>query len=151
MATTFDQIYGVFFDKSRDYELYELAESTSKEVLFGYLKTAIARFGKTCEKDLSDRDDTNETFNVELSDTEIDILSEWMCYAFLKTKRNTSDLFRNGLSTKDYVLFSPANLLKAVQEAYKECAKECRSLMNEYSYDSNNVESLKKNGSSVVE
>lgn len=151
MATTFEKIYDVFFDKSRDYQLYELSQETSEAVLYGYLKTAISRFCNTCKKDLSDRNDETKEFNVDLSDTEIDILGEWMCYAFLKTKRNDSDLFKNGLSTKDYTLFSPANLLKAVQEAYKECAKECRSLMNEYSYDTNSVKDFKVNGTVTVE
>lgn len=143
--TAFETIYEIFFDKARAYEIYELTENTANAILKGYLNTAIRKF-KSCKTDLTIATEDGkriEAFEADLSDDEIDILAEGMCYAFLKARRNNEDLFKNGLSTKDYTTFSPANLLNAVNNAYKECTKEFLSIMKDYSYEVNNVEDLK--------
>lgn len=141
--TNYDDIYDVFFDKSREYDIYELSEETSKEILYGYLKGAIAKFSRVCVSDLSDRDEDEECFNSDLSEIEVDILGETMVLMALKPKLNNSDLFKNGLSSKDYTLFSPANLLNAIQNSYDRCQKEVRSMMNEYSFTNHNVKDIK--------
>lgn len=143
--TSYDVIYNVFFDKCRDYSIFELSEETSNEVLYGYLKGSIKLFNRVCVQDLSDRDEDDETFNFDLSDDEIDILAEGMCQMFIKANLNNSDLFKNGLSSKDYTLFSPANLLNAIQNTYDRCQKEVRSLMNEYSFENGDIRDWKKN------
>ena len=48
--TNYDVIYDVFFDKSREYEIFELSEETSKELLYGWLKGAKSMFSRVCDK-----------------------------------------------------------------------------------------------------
>lgn len=140
--TNYDVIYDVFFDKSREYEIFELSEETSKELLYGWLKGAISMFSRVCTK-LSDRDEESECFNEDLSFNEIDILGEAMVLMALKPKLNNSDNFKNGLGTKDYTLFSPANLLNSIQNVYDRCFKQVRSMMNEYSFENNDIKEIK--------
>ena len=140
--TNYDVIYDVFFDKSREYEIFELSEETSKELLYGWLKGAISMFSRVCTK-LSDRDEESECFNEDLSFNEIDILGEAMVLMALKPKLNNSDNFKNGLGTKDYNLFSPANLPNSIQNVYDRCFKQVRSMMNEYSFENNDIKEIK--------
>ena len=142
--TTYEQVYEAFLNKARDYQVFELAESTARELLKGYLESAIAEFEDICVQNITETDEENLQFNVALTKKEINILAEGMCKAFLETQRNNSDLFKNGLSTKDYTMFSPANLLNAVQNAYKEATLAFISDMNKYSYSVNTVEDMKK-------
>ena len=59
-----------------------MTEEQVKECLHDYLIPAITRF-HICRKDLSDRDDVSESFNVELSDTEIEILSNFLLLEYI--------------------------------------------------------------------
>lgn len=143
MSVSYQDVYDVFRDKSKEWELLELSESVSEEILYGWLKGAISRFKNVCKKNLLDRDETEKKFNVDLSEEEIDILAEIMIFCSLKPKINNSDLFKNGLSTKDYTTFSNANLLKAISERYIEEKKEIENLLSSYSYRNNDFEVLK--------
>lgn len=140
--TNYDVVYDVFFDKSREYEIFELSEETSKEVLLGYLKGAVSMFSRVCDK-VKTFDKDGDSFEDDLSLTEIDILAEAMVLMALKPKLNNSDNFKNGLGTKDYTLFSPANLLNSIQNVYDRCFKQVRSMMNEYSFENNDIKEIK--------
>lgn len=144
--TKYEDIYEVFFDKAKEYELDELPQDIADDILFGYLKGAINQFSNVCTKfDLYDRDEDEKQFNEDLGSLEIDILAECMVLKCLKAKKNNSDLFKNGLSTKDYTLFSPANLLSTINNVYNDCFKEVRSMLHEYSFNQNDVREFKVN------
>lgn len=144
MAVAFDIVYDAFRDKAIEYDLYELSDETSEDILRGWLKGATSKFSHTCISDLSDRDDDEKQFNTDLSEIEIDILAQCMVYMALKPKLNNSDLFKNGLSTRDYTTFSPANLLNAISDVYKRCEQETNSMINKYSFDNNDVRDWKR-------
>lgn len=144
MAIAFETIYGAFRDKAIEYDLYELSEETSEDILRGWLRGATSKFSHACIKDLDDIDEDEEQFNADLSNVEIDILAECMVLMATKPKLNNSDLFKNGLSTKDYTTFSPANLLNAISTVYENCKKEVNSMINKYSFDNNDVRNFKR-------
>lgn len=130
--TTYETVFNAFRDKITDYDLVAMTDETEFIILFGYMKSAIAKFSRICKK-LNDKDDTLKQFNTDLTDTEIDILTELMVESWTKPKLYDSEKLRNSLSTKDYSFYSPANLLNQLRELNKQAKKNARSMMNEYS------------------
>lgn len=134
MATPYSEIYNSFLGKITDYDLPSLSAEFKDLFIFGLLKSAIPKF-KVCLEDLSDRDDTTLLeFNETLSDESIDILSELMVVEWLQPQLYKSDFFQNQLGTKDFSLFSPANLLKEVRQTYFLAKQNAKNMMINYSY-----------------
>ena len=140
MATEFDTVYGAFLSKVSDFDLADMTEADAKAVMNDLLKQAVGKFSESCKKDLADVDTTG--FVADLTEFEIDIISELMVEAWYKPRVNNLDLLRNKLSTKDFTTFSPANLLKEVRETYDLAHKRARSMINEYSFRENNIGEL---------
>lgn len=130
--TAYETVYSAFRDKVTDYDLAGITDTDEASILFGYMKSAIGKFGRICNK-LNDRDDLLNQFNGDLTDTEIDIISELMVESWTKPKLYDSEKLRNSLSTKDYSFFSPANLLNQLRELNQQAKKNARAMMNEYS------------------
>ena len=133
MATPYSTVYNSFLGKITDYELPSLSAEFQEAFLLGLLTSAIPKF-KVCIEDLSDRDDTTLEFTDDLSDESVDILSELMVVEWLQPQLYKSDFFQNQLGTKDFSLFSPANLLKEVRQTYFLAKHNVRSMMINYSY-----------------
>jgi hypothetical protein len=134
MATQYSDVYNTFLGKVTDYDLPKFEDTEKEDILYGYLKSACVNFKKVCKVDLYDRNDTLEQFNNDLDDEIIDIISELMLVEWLKPKVLSTENLKNCLSTKDFSLFSPANLLKEIRETLKECKQESRRLINNYSF-----------------
>lgn len=81
--TSYDAIYSRFLSSIEDYGLAELCEEDFYDTLYGYLKSAIARFRK-CQSDLSNRDEEAQCFNEDLLDIEVEILSLLMARAWIE-------------------------------------------------------------------
>ena len=141
--TNYDDIFDVFRDKAREYELYEVSEETAEDILRGWLKGAISKFKHACASNLSDRDEDEKRFNCDLSEDEVDILAQCMVFMSLKPKLLNSDLFKDSLSTKDFTLHSPAKMLDSISAVYKQCEQETNSMINKYSFDRNDVRRLR--------
>ena len=139
--TELETIFEEFKDKITDYDLAEYKSSLQEEVCLSYLKKAVARFKRICKSDLNGLNEFG--FEDDLSDEEIDILTEWMVYFWLKPIRNDIDNMRSVLNTKDFSQISPANLLTAINTVYEDSRKRARSLMNEYSYLDGGISKLK--------
>ena len=77
MGTSYERIYDNVLPKFRSWEIPLMSEEEVKECLHDYLVPAITRF-HVCRKDLSDRDDDTGSFNVELSDIEVEILGNFL-------------------------------------------------------------------------
>ncbi len=140
MATEFDTVYGAFLSKVSDFDLADMTEADAKAEMNDLLKQAVGKFSESCKKDLTDVDATG--FAADLTEFEIDIISELMVEAWYKPRVNNLNLLRNKLSTKDFSTFSPANLLKEIRETYDLAHKRARSMINEYSFRENNIGEL---------
>lgn len=134
MATPYSDVINVFLGKVTDYNLPKFTDLEKDEIMFGYLKSSCVKFKRTCLIDLDDRDDTLKIFNKDLNDEIIEILSELMLVEWLKPKVLSSENLRNCLNTKDYSMFSPANLLKESKDTLKMCKDESAKLINNYSF-----------------
>lgn len=81
MATTYEEIYDLFTIRIQDYQLdalYNADVSAWNTHINGFMNTAIQRFENRCKQDLTDRNDTTETFNITLTDKEQYILVSYM-------------------------------------------------------------------------
>lgn len=141
MATTFQRVYESFLSKISDYDWIAMHADDIEGCMSDLLKQAISRFNRDCKVDLSNNDGTE--FVEDLSETEIDILSEIMIENWLKPKLYNSELLRNRLSTKDFSQFSPANLLKAIRETYELSHRRSETEINRYTFAENDVRNLK--------
>lgn len=142
MATTFEAIYNSFYSKVTDFDLADMLEDSASAFLFDLLKQAVARFNSNLGTAVFKMNDSESQFTADLTDLEIDIISEIMVENWLKPKLNNSELLRNRLSTKDFSQFSPANLLNAVRESFNLAHSRSESLVNKYTFMVNDVRDL---------
>ena len=144
MNTTYDVVFAEFKDKITDPDLLMFSEQLQHEMLLSYMNKAIARCGRVISHvvDLNKRDDLIASFESELSYEVIDIITEWMTVFWLQPYVNNIENLRNNLSTKDFSVFSPANLLEKIGSRYDIARKQAKSLTNEYSYIISDVKEL---------
>lgn len=142
--TNYEEVFAEFKDKITDPDLITFAEGLQTEMLVAYMKKAISKCKRVVKTvDLSNRDDELMVFGVELPDEVMDIITEWMTVFWLQPFVNNIENLRNNLSTKDFSVFSPANLLEKIGDRYDIARKHARSLTNEYSYIIADMKELK--------
>lgn len=132
--TTYADLKKWFLNKITAYGLCYLEEEDRENLLNSYITIACSRF-RCCKQDLQDRDDTNATFNIVLDNEVLDILSEIMVNIWLYPKLMNEELMHNSLSTDDYTMFSPGNLLSKIKETYELSEKRCGTMMGNYSFN----------------
>lgn len=142
--TNYETVFAEFKDKITDPDLIDFAEELQTEMLTAYMKKAIGKCKRVIKTvDLSNRDDELMQFGVEIPDEVIDIITEWMTVFWLEPFVNNIENLRNNLSTKDFSVFSPANLLEKIGDRYDTSYKRARSITNEYSYIIADMKGLK--------
>lgn len=142
--TNYEEVFAEFKDKITDPDLITFAEDLQTEMLVAYMKKAISKCKRVVKTvDLCNRDDELMEFGVELPDEVMDIITEWMTVFWLQPFVNNIENLRNNLSTKDFSVFSPANLLEKIGDRYDIARKHARSLTNEYSYIVADMKELK--------
>lgn len=134
MGTSYERIYDNVLPKFRSWEIPLMSEDEVKECLHDYLVPAIVRF-HVCRKDLNDRDDDLGSFNVELSDVEVEILSNYLLLEYLDaTYIKTPTLLKSSLSSTDFNSFSSANMLDKLMAMHKTYLTENESLLARYAW-----------------
>lgn len=134
MATPYEKIYENLLPKFRSYDIPLMTEEEVKDCLHDYLIPAIARF-HVCRNDLNDRDDVLECFNSDLSDLEIEILSNYLLLEYLdSTYIRTPTLLKVNLSSSDFNVFSNANQLSKLMDMHKTYLTENEGLLSRYAW-----------------
>ena len=128
--TDYTEIYDLFLAEVKDYKLDILVASTPvlANYLCGFLKLAIPNF-KNCLQDLEDRDDTTQTFNITLTETEKHIVVRWMVYEWFLREVQDVTQFNLSLSDTDFKRYAEANNLRSKQE-YANGLREINSQKN---------------------
>lgn len=147
MSVSYDVFCAAFLEKISEYELLKLDESTRTDIVDGYMKRAVTAFKKICEYDLTTTsDDTLRVFNTDIADEDIDeivdIISEGMVVQWMKPYVNQQDLLMNVLTTRDFNLYSPAELLMRIGNAYNSTKSNFTQMMREYSYNHGDLSDL---------
>ena len=132
MGTPFTVLYDSVLSKIRDYDFFNMKQDEIYEVLSDYLRPAIAAF-RSCKQDISQRTETG--FECTLTDTEVEILANYMTIAYLDSNYIRVPLaLKQTLSSKDFNAFSPANHLDKMVEMREKYRKDNETLLVRYSY-----------------
>lgn len=134
MYTLYEDLYDRVLTKFRDWDIPRMSEEEVKELLHDYLVSAIAKF-HVCRKDLSDRDDIIERFNCELSEIEMDIISNYMLIEYVdSTYIRTPSLLKASMGSTDFKTYSSANMLDKLMAMRKSYVAENESLIMRYAW-----------------
>lgn len=134
MPTPYERLYENLLPKFRDYDIPDMTDDEVKDFLRDYIVPATARF-HVCRNDLNDRDDILLRFNSDLSDIEIEILSNFMLLEYLdSTYIRTPTLLKASLSSTDFNAFSSANMLSRLTEMQRRYLGENEALLSRYAW-----------------
>lgn len=147
MSVPYDTFVGAFLGKITERDLMMMASFEREEVVFGYMKRAIAGFKKNCLYDLTSTcDDEAQEFTVDITaedlDEIVDIVSEGMVVQWLKPYLYRQELLENTLNSADWSTYSPAELLMRVGNAYAKAQKDYIQMIREYSYNHGDLTDL---------
>lgn len=138
MGTPFTELYDSVLSKTKNYEFFKMEQEDVYSILSDYLRPAIAAF-RSCKQDISQRTETG--FECDLTDTEIEILSNYMTIAYLDSNYIRVPLaLKQTLSSKDFNAFSPANHLDKMVEMREKYRKDNETLLVRYSYIRKNTQ-----------
>ena len=134
MPTSYEKIYENLLPKFRSYEIPLMSTEEVKDCLHDFLIPAISRF-HVCRKDLNDRDDIIQRFDVDLSDIEIEILSNYLLIEYIDSEYiRTPSLLKVQLPSNDFKVFSPANFLDKLMVMHKTYVSENETLLSRYAW-----------------
>ena len=132
MGTPYTEIIDNFSKMITEYKFTKLLEEDRDDWIISLLKSAISKFYKKCGTDLTKRNE--EGFEEVLSEDENDILCNLMIVEWLKPYLFSVDNLENVMTTKDWSMYSPANLLKEIQSVYDAARLEAKRMMTNYTY-----------------
>lgn len=140
MTITYDMAIGAFLAKITEYDLMDMSPESREDVVIQYLKAAAAQFRKVCKYDLvGTMNDTEGEFQVDVAEEDadelLDILSEGMVVQWLKPYIYRQENLENALSTRDFSVFSPAELTYRVSNLYSKAQRDFINMIREYSYN----------------
>lgn len=133
--TPFSEIYERAASKIEDPELALLSEEDLEDMFHGWLNNAIAQFRK-CKNDLSNRDEENKQFNVDLLDVEKEILAILIARQWLTPQINSVLLTKQVFSDKDAKYYSQAAHITELMALDDKLKVEAQKLSRDYTYDS---------------
>ena len=140
MGIPYSAFTGAFLNKISEFEFLILDDNSRTEIVDGYRKRAVAAFKKNCKVDLlTTADDDERVYHVDIADEDmdelVDIISEGMLVQWLKPYVYQQDLLQNLMNTRDYSMYSPAELLMRVGNAYQKAQRDYTQMIREYSYN----------------
>lgn len=143
----YDIFGGAFLSKISEYDFVTLFDDVRTEIVDGYMKRAITKFRKNCKYDLtSAADDENRVYNIEVDDDDVDeiadIISEGMVAEWFHQFVYKQELLQNVVNTRDFTLYSPAELVYRIGNAYTKVQNDFKQMVREYSYNHGDLENL---------
>lgn len=147
MSVPYDYFTDAFLSKVSEYEFITLDEKDRQDIVDGYMKRALTAFRKNCAYDFfTTANDDDREFSVDVSDDDLDeildIVSEGMLVQWMKPYVYRQELLENVLNTRDFVTYSPAELLLRVGNAYRRVQKDYTQMIREYSYNHRDLTQL---------
>lgn len=147
MSVSYDVFTDAFLSKITDFELFRLDDETRETSVDGYMKRALSQFSHISAYDFAGtEDDETREFQVDIPDIDLieiaDIISEGMVVQWLKPHTYKQELLENALNTKDFSVYSPAELLMRIGNAYAEAQKNFTQMLREYSYNHGDLTEL---------
>lgn len=140
--TPYARFIDAFMEKVTEYKFLQYTDDELFTLGTKYMKNACLKFRKICKADLAAFDDGERVFLADIDDEVVDIVSDGMVVEWLRPYRNNADNLENVLNTKDFTMYSSANLLAQTREALNEAEKQFVQRMREYSFDHGDLTAL---------
>lgn len=130
MNTTLEEIISLYLAKIENYDYLQYTEEELLEELKPMLLSATSKLFSLDVK----IDFDMEEFNRELEPIEQNLIALGLVEEFLTQKVNSIKVLKNHLTTKDFNLYSSANMLKQLRETLNSASKEKCYLETRYEY-----------------
>lgn len=135
MATPYAKVYGRFLNKMTDFNLSELDDYTTDEMLKGWLCSAIVNVRTS--SDLSARDDENEAFINDLADNDVELLAMGMTMAWLDQYLNSTENVLQFIGGKEEKYYSQANHIAELRALREDIRVDMKRLHSYGTYKNN--------------
>jgi len=135
-ATSFYDIYAKFAMKTTDYVLdamYIASTPNYYNYVKGFLLPSIAKFTQY-NQDLTQRDDTTQTFSITLTDLEQEILASLMLVEWCSKEVHSVMELRNHMTDTDFRLSPPYLVLRAKQDLLITTREAIDKLITQYTF-----------------
>lgn len=142
MGTKYEDVYERYRARVRNYDFLDYDNITRDAIQYDLLMMSISDFEDVCKQDLNDREDELLTFNIDLTNREKDILALGMVLHFIEPYVYNTDSLQNALNTKDFSLYSPANLLEKMTDLMTTTEYRLKREINLYSFRNGDIASL---------
>lgn len=142
MATEYTNIYEKFTSAFTDPTLASLLPATLDSLFEKWISEASSIHFKESRTDLSDRDETLKQFNNTLSEEEQWVVAYGMILSWINSNVNDETKLKNLIGDRDYKTYSPANLLKALNELRNDIEWKLKQARERYDYDDWNFEGV---------
>lgn len=148
-TTQYQELVDIFFNKIKDYDLANMDENIATEIAIGYIDSACSQF-QSCTQDLDNRDDELGQFGTKLSNTNKQMLVNYMCIEFLDSNfLRVSQALKSRLSTSDFHSLQNSQQLAKVIELRTMLKSENDQLAINKSYKNSKLFDLVANRKKV--
>lgn len=148
-TTQYQELVDIFFNKIKDYDLANMDENIATEIAIGYIDSACSQF-QSCTQDLDNRDDELGQFGTKLSNTNKQMLVNYMCIEFLDSNfLRVSQALKSRLSTSDFHSLQNSQQLAKVIELRTMLKSENDQLAINKSYKNSKLFDLVTNRKKV--
>jgi len=140
MATPYSDIFDLSLMDYSNYELdklYTISPTNFNLHMTGLLVRVIPSF-TNCLKDLTQRNDTTQTFTIDLNDFEKDILASLIAAKVLEKEINDIRQIRARINDSEGSRGSEANLLKEKRETHAHLLELINKKMTDYGLSNEN-------------
>lgn len=142
MATPYSVFDNRFLGKITDDLLLTMSDEGLERTIDMYRNSATVRF-KQCDK-FGNRDDELRVYEADFTDEEVEIVASYMVLEWIRQRVNSIELLKQGMSTKDYQMYSQANHLNSLMVLKKDTESEANRMVVSYTYSENDLSQLRK-------
>lgn len=132
--TSYEKIYENLLPKFKNFNIPVMTVEEVEDMLQDFLAPAIAKF-HVCRTDLSNRDDENKCFNGDLTDMEIEILSNYMLIGYTDSEYiQTPTLLKINLTSTDFHALKADTMISRLMEMHDYYIKENDTWLSRYAW-----------------
>lgn len=132
--TSYEVVYGRFLNSMTDFNLVELDDYTLRDMLKGWLHSAIVK--TRTSSDLS-CDDEIEVFNNDLDDIDIELLAMGMRLSWLDQRINSTEYTNLFVGGKEQKFYSPSSQLSELRALRADTLREMQQIYTYSTYNNN--------------
>ena len=132
--TSYEVVYGRFLNSMTDFNLVELDDYTLRDMLKGWLHSAIVK--TRTSSDLS-CDDEIEVFTNDLDDIDIELLAMGMRLSWLDQRINSTEYTNLFVGGKEQKFYSPSSQLSELRALRADTLREMQQIYTYSTYNNN--------------